>query len=195
MYTQTQGLLSTCGADCFHSSDGARAIDVGDKDKVCLSRGDRQCHMGKACSQAPPLECNWRGISPVAFLLLSPHCDRHVYCILKEHIAQSRTHPGPVITPSSTVSTAQHEARVGQHGFIASFGCILNLLTSPNLVQTLSQHVDATSNVSHLISDQACRAQRCSERQCSHSLGYLSSSHSLVCQLVYAQRPREEVRI
>jgi hypothetical protein len=110
MYTQTQGLLSTCGADCFHSSDGARAIDVGDKDKVCLSRDDRQCHMGKACSQAPPLECNWRGISPVAFLLLSPHCDRHVYCILKEHIAQSRTHPGPVITPSSTVSTAQHEA-------------------------------------------------------------------------------------
>jgi hypothetical protein len=130
-----------------------------------------------------------------ASLLLSPHWNRHVDCILEGYIAQSCTHPGLVITPSSTVSTAQHQARVGQHGFVASFGCILNLLTSPNLVQTLSQYVDATSNVSLFVPDQACRAQRCSKRQCSYPLGYLSSSHSLVCQLVHAQRPREEVGI
>jgi hypothetical protein len=40
--------------DCFRLDEEALAIDVGDKDKVGLSRGDRQCHMGKACSKAPP---------------------------------------------------------------------------------------------------------------------------------------------
>jgi hypothetical protein len=123
---------------------------------------------------------------PKHFLLLSPHSDRQVGGILEEHIAQTRTHPGSVITSSSTVSTAHDQARVGQHGFIASFGCILNLLTSPILVQTLSQHVNPTSNVSLLVPDQACRAQRRSERQRSYPLGYLSSSHPLVCQLVHA---------
>jgi hypothetical protein len=124
---------------------------------------------------------------PMRFLLLSPHSNRHVDCILEGHITQNRTPPGPVITPSSTVSTAQDQARVGQHGFIASFGCILNLLTSPILVQTLSQHVNPTSNVSLLVPDQACRAQRRSERQRSYPLGYLSSSHPLVRQLVHAK--------
>jgi hypothetical protein len=70
MYTQNQGLLSTCGADCFHLRDEARAIDVCDKDKVGLSRDDRQCHMGKACSEAPPFESPTGGASlpiPEAF--------------------------------------------------------------------------------------------------------------------------------
>ena len=143
---------------------------------------------GEGVLAGSTLESRLGGVSSSeAFLLLSPHCDRQSNRIPGDHTAQSRTHILLPITSSRTVSTAQHPARVGQHVFIAPFGCVLNLLTSAKLLQTFSQHVGATSNVSLVIPRQACRAQRCFERQCSYPLGYLSSSHPLVCQLVHAQ--------
>lgn len=119
-YTTSQGLLSMCGADCFALREEARAIDVCDKDKFFLSRDDRQCHMGKACSKAPPFEVHHEGSHPPKHSAVLPKL-RRILCqsISEICLAQDRTRILPVITPSSSVSTPHHQARVGQHGFIA----------------------------------------------------------------------------
>lgn len=36
VYTQSQGRWSKCGVVCFHATDEARTLDVGDKDKTQL---------------------------------------------------------------------------------------------------------------------------------------------------------------
>jgi hypothetical protein len=185
VYTESGSLVGEWSV-LFWFSKEARAIDVCDKNKFCLSQDDRQCHMGKACSKAPPFGVHHEGSHPRKHSVVLSKL-RTLDAILKKHIAHSRTHILPSITSLNPVSTAHHQARVGQHGFIASFGCFLNLLTSPSFLQTFSQHVGATSNVSLIVPGQACRTQCCSERQCSYPLGYLPSSHSLVCQLVHAQ--------
>ena len=114
----TRVSLSRGRADCFHLevSVEARAIDVCDKDKLDLSRGDRRCHMGKACSKAPPWRVDLGGFSvrslSVAFSTLrktlrsNPGETYH----LKSHAFLAPDH----IIKTSLHNSQSYQARVGQ---------------------------------------------------------------------------------
>jgi len=102
--------------DCFRLKVEARAIDVCDKDKLDLSRGDRPCHMGKACSKAPPWRVYLRGFSvrslSVAFSTL-----RQTIRLDPGEAYRSKSHA--FLAPDHIIKTSLHnsqsyQARVGQ---------------------------------------------------------------------------------